>query len=55
MRKVSAEEALRNAVASAKMEGLNPTEYDIKLIRGYINNNISYDEFINSVLNDIKK
>lgn len=55
MQSVTTEQALKNAVASAKMEGLNPTEQDLKLIKDFVGNKISHEEFVNSVLADLKR
>lgn len=49
------EQAIRNAVASARMEGLHPTEKDIALIRDFINKKITREEFVAFVLADVKE
>ena len=50
----SIEQAVRNAVASAEMEGLHPTEEDIARIIDFVEHKISHDEFISLILADIK-
>lgn len=50
----SVEQAIQNAVQSARMEGLDPTDKDIDLIRKYVNNKITKEQFIQSILNEIK-
>lgn len=49
MQKVTTEQALKNAVASSKMEGLVPTAGDLKLIRKYVTGKITHDEFLNII------
>ena len=51
----SVEQAIQNAVQSARMEGLNPTDEDIDLIRKYVNNKITKEQFIRSILNEIEE
>lgn len=50
-----AEQVILNAVASARMEGLAPTEEDIELIRRFLNKEISKDQFIQTIINDVKE
>ena len=50
----SVEQAIQNAVQSARMEGLNPTDKDIDLIRKYVKNKITKEQFIQSILNEIE-
>ncbi len=44
------EQAISNAVASAEMEGLHPTQEDIALIEAFVEKRISHDEFISTIL-----
>jgi len=46
---VTTEQALKNAVASSKMEGLIPTAEDLELIQKYVTGKITHEEFLNSV------
>lgn len=55
MNNMSNDQALQNAVASAEMEGLHPTDADIKLITEFINDRLSREELVRSVLSDIKR
>ena len=50
----SIEQAIQNAVQSAKMEGLDPTDKDIDLIRKYVNNKITKEQFIQTILNEVR-
>lgn len=50
-----AEQVILNAVASARMEGLAPTEEDIELIRRFLNKEISKDQFIQTIINDVEE
>ena len=47
-------QAIRNAVASAEMEGLHPTEEDIALIADFVEKRISRDEFIATILSAVR-
>ena len=49
------DQIIRNAVASAEMEGLHPTENDIARIRGYLEKKITHEELIALVLADVKE
>lgn len=49
MQKVTTEQALKNAIASSEMEGLVPTEEDLKLIRKYVSGKITHEEFLNII------
>lgn len=51
----SVEQAIQNAVQSARMEGLDPTDEDIDLIRKYVNNKITKEQFIQSILKEVKE
>ena len=44
-----------NAVASAEMEGLHPTEKDIARIRDFVEKKITRDELIAMILSEIKE
>ena len=55
MIKPTTDEALKNAIASAKMEGLNPTEADMRIIKDFVNHKISHKDFVDSVLSEIKR
>ncbi len=52
---ITREQAIRNAVASAEMEGLHPTEKDIARIKDFVEKKITHDEFIASILADVKE
>lgn len=47
---ITREQAIRNAVASAEMEGLHPTENDISRIRDFLEKKITHDELIAMIL-----
>ncbi|MBQ8921109.1 MAG: Fic family protein [Oscillospiraceae bacterium] len=47
------EQAVSNAVASAEIEGLHPTEQDIARIRDFLDNRISHDELVAMAIYDI--
>ena len=49
MNNVTYDDALKNAVASSKMEGLVPTAGDLKLIRKYVTGKITHDEVLNII------
>lgn len=53
--KTTAEQAISNAVASAEMEGLHPTEQDIARIKDYIEKKITHDELVASVLAEVRE
>jgi hypothetical protein len=48
------EQAVRNAVASAEMEGLYPTEEDIARIIDFVEHKITKDELISIIFADIE-
>lgn len=52
---ITKEQAIRNAVASAIMEGLHPTEKDIDRIRDFMDKKITRDEFVALVLAEVKE
>ena len=52
---VTKEQAIRNAVASAIMEGLHPTEKDVARIRDFMDKKITRDEFVALVLAEVKE
>lgn len=49
------EQAIRNAVASAEMEGLHPTEKDIARIRDFLEKKITHDELVAMILSEVKE
>ena len=49
------EQYIKNAISSSRMEGLNPTDEDITLIEKFINNEITKEEFINTILEEVNK
>lgn len=49
------EQCIKNAVSSSRMEGLNPTEEDIALIEKLVNSEITKEEFINTILEEVNK
>lgn len=55
MDNVTLDEALKNSVASAEMEGLHFTKYDIELIRLFADNKISHEELVKSVTDECRK
>ena len=52
---ITREQAIRNAVASAEMEGLHPTENDIARIRDFVEKKITHDELIAMILSEVKE
>lgn len=46
---------INNSVASAKMEGLDPTTEDIELIRQFVEHKITKDELIEIILKQVKE
>lgn len=55
MNNVILNESLKNAVASSKMEGLVPTEEDLKLIRKYVSGKITHEEFLNIIKTECQR
>lgn len=53
MKKVK-EQAVKNAVASAEMEGIHPTAEDIDRIVDYVEKKNTYDEFVTLVPADVQ-
>ena len=49
------EQAIRNAVESAEMEGLHPTEHDISRIRDFLEKKITHDELVAMILSEVKE
>ena len=47
------EQVIKNAVASANMENLYPTDADIELIEKFIGQELSHDQFVSIILNDV--
>ena len=48
------EQAIKNAVASAEMGGLHPTENDISRIRDFLEKKITHDELIAMILAEVE-
>lgn len=46
---------INNAVASARMEGLDPTTEDIELIKQFVEHKITKDELIEIILKQVKE
>lgn len=46
---------INNSVASARMEGLDPTTEDIELIKQFVENKITKDELIKIILKQVKE
>ena len=46
---------INNSVASAKMEGLDPTKEDIELIKKFVEHKITKDELIEIILKQVKE
>ncbi len=49
MQNVTTEQAINNAVASSKMEGLIPTAKDLELIKSFVSGKITHEEFLNII------
>ena len=47
--------SINNAVASARMEGLDPTPEDIELIKRFVEHKITKEEFIEIILKQVKE
>lgn len=47
--------SINNSVASARMEGLDPTPEDIELIKRFVEHKITKDEFIEIILKQVKE
>lgn len=52
---MSIQNSINNAVASARMEGLDPTLEDIELIKRFVEHKITKDEFIEIILKQVKE
>lgn len=52
---ITREQAIRNAVASAAMEGLHPTEKDIARIWDFVEKKLTHDEFVSLILAEVKE
>ena len=52
---ITREQAIRNAVASAEMEGLHPNEKDIARIRDFVEKKLTHDEFVSLILAEVKE
>ena len=46
--------SINNAVASARMEGLDPTPEDIELIKQFVEHKITKDELIEIILKQVE-
>lgn len=55
MNKSHSNKTIDNAVASARMEGLDPTTEDIELIKQFVENKITKDELIEIILKQVKE
>lgn len=49
------EQYIKNAISSSRMEGLNPTEEDIALIEKFVNKEITKEEFIHTILEEVNE
>jgi len=49
MQNITTEQAINNAVASSKMEGLIPTAKDLELIKSFVSGKITHEEFLNII------
>ena len=52
---ITRDQAIKNAVASAEMEGLHPTEKDIARIRVFLEKKLTHEEFVSLILADVKE
>ena len=52
---ITRDQAIKNAVASAEMEGLHPTEKDIARIRDFLEKKITHDELVAMILSEVKE
>ena len=52
---ITRDQAIKNAVASAEMEGLYPTEKDIARIRDFVEKKITHDELVAMILSEVKE
>ena len=52
---ITRDQAIKNAVASAEMEGLHPTEKDIARIRDFVEKKITHDELVAMILSEVKE
>ena len=52
---ITRDQAIKNAVASAEMEGLHPTEKDIARIRVFLEKKITHDELVAMILSEVKE
>lgn len=52
---ITRDQAIKNAVASAEMEGLHPTEKDIARIRDFVEKKLTHEEFVSLILADVKE
>lgn len=52
---MSIQNSINNAVASARMEGLDPTLEDIELIKRFVEHKITKEEFIEIILKQVKE
>ena len=49
------EQYIKNAISSSRMEGLNPAEEDIALIEKFVNKELTKEEFIHTILEEVNK
>lgn len=49
MQNVTTEQAINNAAASSKMEGLIPTSRDLELIKSFVSGKITHEELLNII------
>lgn len=47
------DQVIKNAVSSANMENLYPTDADIKLIERFIGEELSHDQFVSIIIKDV--
>ncbi|MCL2489088.1 MAG: antitoxin VbhA family protein [Oscillospiraceae bacterium] len=45
-RKISTEQALKNAAASVRMEGFDPSERSMRLCKDVLDGKMSFDEYL---------
>ncbi len=55
MQKVTTEQAIKNQIASAEMEGFHFSENEIENVRRCLEGEITYNQFIEKVLSDYKR
>ena len=55
MAKVSIEQAIKNQIASAEMEGFNFESDEIENVKRYLKGEITYQDFFESLCSKIKR